>query len=186
MAQKAIREFDAKRMLAKYWTEYFGYETSYEGNVVLVTPETDLTDLKSKYEWLNNKRLIVKPDQLFGKRGKNNLILADVSMDEAANWMETKRNSEITINGVKDNLAYFLVEEFVPHKDEYFIAVTSEREADKIMFSIHGGMDIEDLWSTVQIIRVPVLEDIDDDAIGSQLELDEFTEKNQGGAIKCE
>jgi ATP-citrate lyase beta-subunit len=172
MAQKAIREFESKRMLAKYWTEYFGTESRYECNAVLVTPETDIDDLKSEYEWLNNKRLVVKPDQLFGKRGKNNLVLINASIDVASNWIEKKKYSEITIGEARDNLTYFLVEEFVPHTDEYFVAITSERDADKIMLSAHGGLDIEDLWSTIQTIQIPVLEDMRDDAIESQLPLD--------------
>ena len=37
VAQRVIREFDAKRMLAKYWTEYFGKEFRYQMNSLLVT-----------------------------------------------------------------------------------------------------------------------------------------------------
>ncbi|MEW6674175.1 MAG: ATPase, partial [Thermodesulfobacteriota bacterium] len=60
MAQRAIREYDAKRMLAKYWTEYFGKENPYGGAGVLVTPETDLTSLAGQHAWLSQKKLVVK------------------------------------------------------------------------------------------------------------------------------
>ena len=40
MAQRGIREFNGKKMLAKYWTEYFGKGFSYPGKVVLVDPNT--------------------------------------------------------------------------------------------------------------------------------------------------
>ena len=76
MAQRGIREYNGKKMLAKYWTEYFGKSISYPGKIILVDPNTKLDDLPKKNKWLNEGKLVVKPDQLFGKRGKHGLIKA--------------------------------------------------------------------------------------------------------------
>jgi ATP-citrate lyase beta-subunit len=64
MAQRAIREFDTKKMLAEHWKEYFGHERSYPGKFVQVTQDTDWDKLKKENEWLEKGRLAVKPDQL--------------------------------------------------------------------------------------------------------------------------
>ncbi|MEW6521936.1 MAG: ATP citrate lyase citrate-binding domain-containing protein, partial [Thermodesulfobacteriota bacterium] len=151
------------------WTEYFGKENPYGGAGVLVTPETDLTSLAGQHAWLSQKKLVVKPDQLFGKRGKHHLVLIDATLEQALEWIRARMNAEATIGGVTDALTHFLVEEYVPHEDEYYVAVKSEREADQIYFSTQGGVDIEALWHTVITIKVPVLGDIDDQNVSDKL-----------------
>ena len=172
MAQRAIREFHAKQMLAKYWTDYFGKDNRYEGNRILVTPETDLGSIADQNGWLNQKKLVVKPDQLFGKRGKNDLILLDATLQEAIDWIKKKMGKEVTVGAVKDNLTHFLIEEFIPHADEYYVAIQSERVEDKILFSTHGGVDVEKLWPKMTSIPIPVLDQIDDVDVASRLPRD--------------
>jgi len=56
-------------------------------------------------------------------------------------------------------LTHFLVEPFTPHdeKEEYYAAIRSEREADVVYFSAHGGIYVEENWEKVSETRVPVL-----------------------------
>ncbi len=82
MAQRGIREYDAKRLLARYLPEYL-HDFSYKGDLALVGPETDLEELATANPWLKTTRLVVKPDQLFGKRGKHGLVLLDADWDQA-------------------------------------------------------------------------------------------------------
>lgn len=163
MAQKGIREYDAKRMLARAIGEYSEGRFEFDERLVLVGPETDLTTLENHHPWLATSRLAVKPDQLFGKRGKNNLLLLDADLPAAKAWIAERMGKEVTIEGAGGRttgiLTHFLVEPFVPHDAEYYLAFTSAREADKIYFSPHGGVDIESVWDTVISIDVPVLED---------------------------
>ena len=77
-------------MLARYWTEYFGIEYPYGGTVVLVTPETDLSTLAEQHGQLLKRRLVIKPDQLFGKRSKHNLILVDATLGPALEWIRER------------------------------------------------------------------------------------------------
>ncbi len=174
MAQRGIREYDGKKMIAKYWSEYFKGFRKYEGNVVLVDPRTDMDDIAQKNPWLKKERLVVKPDQLFGKRGKHNLILLNATFEQARNWIEERMNKETTIGKVTNILSHFLIEPFVPHdKDtEYYVAITSNRDGDAIHFSAHGGVDIEDVWDTVVTIQVPVLSNVDDIRITERLPQD--------------
>ena len=83
MAQRGIREYDAKRLLAKYMPQYQS-DFSYQGKIVLVSPETDLDESSCQKSLAEAKeKLVVKPDQLFGKRGKHGLILLDATWQEA-------------------------------------------------------------------------------------------------------
>ena len=172
MAQRGIREYDAKKMLAKYWTEYISKDFTYPGKLVLVDPDTDLDKLPKEHPWLEKEKLVAKPDQLFGKRGKHGLIKLNASYDEIKKWIKEKMNKEITISSITDKLTHFLIEPFVPHKNEYYVAIKSNREGDTIYFSNHGGVDIESVWDTVAEIQVDIDEDINRLDIGSKLPKD--------------
>jgi ATP-citrate lyase beta-subunit len=165
MAQKGIREYDAKRLLAKAVNEMAGGDFAFEDRLVLVTPETDLAGLPAEYPWLAETKLVCKPDQLFGKRGKNNLLFVDKTFDEVKAWIAERMNVETTIQGAGGEttgvLTHFLIEPFVPHDAEYYLAFTAGHEEDKIFFSTQGGVDIEAVWDTVVTIEVPVLEALD-------------------------
>jgi len=174
MAQRGIREFHGKKMMAKYWSEYFTGLEKYDGKIALIDPKTTMDDLAKQNPWLKKEKLVVKPDQLIGKRGKHNLILLNATFDEAKNWINERMNREITIGKVTDKLSHFLIEPFVPHdkNKEYYVAITSNREGDAIYFSTHGGVDIEEVWDTVVTIQVPILSNIDDIKIKEKLPRD--------------
>ncbi|MGA3111307.1 MAG: ATPase, partial [Candidatus Bathyarchaeia archaeon] len=75
MAHKAIREADGKCMLARLLKEYSAGKYTVSDKIVSVGPNTDLAKLPKQYGWLNTEKLVVKPDQLIKRRGKNKLIL---------------------------------------------------------------------------------------------------------------
>jgi ATP-citrate lyase beta-subunit len=164
MAQRGIREYHGKKMMAKYWSEYFKDLEKYEGKIALIDPQTNMDELAKQNPWLKTEKLVVKPDQLIGKRGKHNLILLNATFEEAKNWLIERMNKDVTIGKVTDKLTHFLIEPFVPHdkNKEYYVAITSNREGDAIYFSVHGGVDIEEVWDTVVTIQVPILSNIDD------------------------
>jgi ATP-citrate lyase beta-subunit len=164
MAQKGIREFDAKRLIAGALAKR-GYEGVPSTRLVLVTPETDLDGLTTEHPWLAETKLVCKPDQLFGKRGKNDLLFVDKTFDEVKAWIAERMNIETTIQGAGGQttgvLTHFLIEPFVPHDAEYYLAYTASHEADRILFSMQGGVDIESVWDTVITVEVPVLGELD-------------------------
>jgi ATP-citrate lyase beta-subunit len=161
MAQRGIREYDAKRMLARA----LDAASTVDERLVLVTPETDLDGLPAEHSWLGETKLVCKPDQLFGKRGKNDLLYVDKSFAEVKQWIAKRMNRETTIEGAGGKttgvLTHFLIEPFVPHEVEYYVAFTSKRDADVIHFSTEGGVDIESVWDTVIEIEVPILGTLD-------------------------
>jgi len=173
MAEKGIREYDAKHLLAKALPEFSGGQFKYEAKPVLVGPDSDLDNLANGHWWLETEKLVVKPDQLFGKRGNNGLLYVNKTWDEAKNWIQERMNKEVTIvqttgetTGV---LTHFLIEPFVPHEDEYYLAITTHRDKDTIHFSLKGGVDIEEVWDTVVTLDIPIVSTIDDMDVGGFL-----------------
>lgn len=151
MAERAIREYDAKRLLASYMPEF-----NIPKKLVLVGPETNLKEILQKNDWLAKEKLVVKVDQLIGKRAERNLLKVDVNADEALSFISENMLKEIEIGNVKGNLTHFLIEPFYPHKDEYYAAIIQESEGDRIYFSEAGGKDIEERWKQVDSLLVPV------------------------------
>jgi len=166
MAEKGIREYDAKRMMANALPEFSGGQFTYDAKSVLVCPDTDLDDLVNKHPWLGTTLLVVKPDQLFGKRGKNKLLCKNKSWGEAKEWIRERMNKEVTIIQTTGQttgiLTHFLVEPFIPHEEEYYLAITTHRNNDTIHFSTNGGVDIEELWDTVVELDIPIISSIEE------------------------
>ena len=164
MAQKAIREYDAKSILAKHWDKYFPNFT-YAYETVMVQNGSELNEEAKTKTWLNEKTLVAKPDMLFGKRGKNDLVLfkdakpGDVKLSKAASWIDEKSSSKkevyFSFDGDTptgdpsiDTLTHFIVEPFTPHtqEEEYYISATCVGDDDMLYMSAEGGMEVEEGW----------------------------------------
>ena len=164
MAQKAIREYDAKSILAKHWDKYFP-NFSYAYETVLVQNGSDLEEAAKSKSWLKEKALVAKPDMLFGKRGKNDLVLfrdtkpGDVSLAKAVSWIDEKSSTKQSVyfsfdgdtpagEAKVDMLTHFIVEPFTPHsqEEEYYISATCVGDNDMLYMSAEGGMEVEEGW----------------------------------------
>jgi len=166
MAQRAIREYDGKALFAKHWNEYFdGFHYGFKS--VLVTSGAELLEKAKEhgFEWLNQEPLVAKPDMLFGKRGKNDLVLfktnkpGDVTLEEAAKWIDEKSSHDVTLlSGQSGRLTHFIVEPFTPHTQdqEYYISATTVDEDDVLYLSAEGGMEVEENWDKVVEVKIPI------------------------------
>ncbi len=160
MAQVGIREYDAKQLLQIALTTHSNGSIVFPGKSCLVTPDSDFTKLAKQNPWLKQEKLVVKPDQLFGKRGKHELIGLKLDYVEVQKWIAEKAKAERTIDKAKGKLTHFLIEPFVPHNQEYYVSLRCERERDVISFSYAGGVEIEDNWDKVTEIPVDLLSGI--------------------------
>ncbi|WP_457557463.1 ATP citrate lyase citrate-binding domain-containing protein [Candidatus Harpocratesius sp.] len=160
MAQKPIYEYDGKKLIASQLPKYFP-EFKFHNKLAILTPETDIDALAEKQPWLKTDRLVAKPDQLFGKRGKANLLLLDGNFDQLKQFAAEKLGKTFEIRGKKGVLKRLLVEPFVPHKTEYYVSITSDRDHDIVHFSVEGGIFVEENWDKVAHIPVPFDADID-------------------------
>ena len=98
MAQKAIREAQGKKMIARLLKDY-ATENMVEDNFISVGPETDLDALPKEYPWLESTKVVVKPDQLIKRRGKITCLL-DASWNEARGWISERMKTEITMTAL--------------------------------------------------------------------------------------
>lgn len=145
-------------MLASLLKEYSGGKYAVENNVISVGPETDLDSLPKEHPWLSSTRVVVKPDQLIKRRGKNGFILLDAPWDEARRWISERMKTEITVDDVTGILDHFIVEPFISHneEEECYVAITSVREGDNILFYHQGGVDVGAVDEKAEKLLVPI------------------------------
>jgi ATP citrate (pro-S)-lyase len=100
-------------------------------------------------------KLVVKPDCLFGKRGKHDLVGLNLDYVEAEAFIKARMNKIVDMDGIVGRIDCFIIEPFVPHDAEYYLCLQTERTGIKLSFSDHGGMDIEENWDKVKSVEIP-------------------------------
>jgi len=153
MSVKGIREVEGKALLQRWLPEFSGGVYGLECPGCLVTPE--VLDKASGHTWekilqdnpwLKEKKLVCKPDQMIGGRGKAGLIAVNKTFDEAKAWIMERMCKDATVGKVTGQLTHFMIEPMVPHQqsDEMYICITSSRYEDIIYFYHEGGVDVGD------------------------------------------
>lgn len=71
-----------------------------------MTQATDFAELTNKEQWLSSTRLVVKPDMLFGKRGKSGLVALNLDLAEVAEFVKGRLGVEVM---GETNLWIFLI-----------------------------------------------------------------------------
>ncbi|KAF3453980.1 hypothetical protein FNV43_RR04422 [Rhamnella rubrinervis] len=153
MARKKIREYDSKRLLKEHLKRLAAIDLQICS--AQVTESTDFTELTNKESWLSSTRLVVKPDMLFGKRGKSGLVALNLDLAQVAEFVKARLGVEVEMGGCKAPITTFIVEPFVPHDQEYYLSIVSERLGSTISFSECGGIEIEENWDKVKTIFLP-------------------------------
>jgi ATP citrate (pro-S)-lyase len=133
MSAKAIREYHGKKLVSRWLSHYSGSNAyNLEDRAVLVTSQalraedpTSFQGLKVDNPWLSDTKLVVKPDQLIKRRGKAGLLAINKTWPEVVDWIKERMNKETKVERVSGILDTFIVEPFVPHKqeDEYYICL---------------------------------------------------------------
>ena len=165
MAQRSIREYEGKRIFHNDWRRHFG-QFLYAFQAASVASGDELRALASgdTHDWLNQVPLVVKPDMVFGRRGLNGLVFhkintpGDVTLDDAARWIDEKRAETTTLlSGQSGILSRFIVEPFLDHDSttEYYIAAVMGDATDTLSMSVKGGIDIEENWDHVRQVEIP-------------------------------
>lgn len=60
-----------------------------------VTESTDFNELAEKESWLSSTKLVVKPDMLFGKRGKSGLVALNLDLAQVATFVKERLGKEV-------------------------------------------------------------------------------------------
>ncbi|MCO5546898.1 hypothetical protein L7F22_000335 [Adiantum nelumboides] len=153
MARKKIREYDSKRILKEHLKRLANIPLDIKS--AQVTQSTDFDELVQQEPWLLSTKLVVKPDMLFGKRGKSGLVALNLDLTGVMAFVKDRLGKEVEMGGAKAPITTFIVEPFVPHDDEYYFSITSERLGSTVSFSECGGIEIEENWDKVKQIFVP-------------------------------
>lgn len=138
MARVKLTEYRAKTLLVD---GYFGVAIQLE------TKEQDIARLAADQQY------IIKVDQGIKKRGKQGLIRLNITKDNAVQAV-----NELAERGFNR----FIAEPMLPHDDseEQYICLERVREGVKILYSSHGGVDIEDHLGAVkqydEVNKVPL------------------------------
>ncbi|ESR51564.1 ATP-citrate synthase alpha chain protein 1-related [Citrus sinensis] len=153
MARKKIREYDSKRLLKEHFQRLSGRELPIKS--AQVTESTNFDELAQKEPWLTSCKLVVKPDMLFGKRGKSGLVALNLDLAQAATFVKECLGKEMEMSGCKGPITTFIIEPFIPHNEEFYLNIVSERLGCSVSFSECGGIEIEENWDKVKTIFVP-------------------------------
>lgn len=153
MARKKIREYDSKRLLKENFKRLTGSDLPIKS--AQVTESTDFNELANKEPWLSSDKLVVKPDMLFGKRGKSGLVALNLDLAGVATFVKDRLGKEVEMGGCKGPITTFIVEPFIPHNDEFYLNIVSDRLGCSLSFSECGGIDIEENWDKVKTIFIP-------------------------------
>ncbi|RWW56888.1 hypothetical protein BHE74_00036353 [Ensete ventricosum] len=105
MARKKIREYDSKRLLKENLKRLAGTELQIRSAQVpfysnlkrphsLAFPISQCPCL-NKEPWLSSTKLVVKPDMLFGKRGKSGLVALNMDLAQAAQFVKERLGTEV-------------------------------------------------------------------------------------------
>ncbi|KAB1207882.1 ATP-citrate synthase alpha chain protein 1 [Morella rubra] len=153
MARKKIREYDSKRLLKEHFKRLSGRELPIRS--VQVTEATDFNELAQTEPWLLSTKLVVKPDMLFGKRGKSGLVALNLDLTQVSNFVKERLGKEVEMGGCRGPITTFIVEPFIPHNEEFYLNIVSERLGNSLSFSECGGIEIEENWDKVKTVFVP-------------------------------
>jgi hypothetical protein len=105
--------------------------------------------------------------ELLIRRGKAGLVLLNADWNQAQKWINERINKEIQVEKAKGPLTDFIVEPFVPHKqeDEYYVSIQSVREGDMVYFYHEGGVDVGDVDAKAEKYVVEIDTDLTADTI---------------------
>lgn len=158
MARKKIREQTAKTLLGRH---HKNLPSAFQA--VQVNPDTNWAQLREQNPWLSEAKLVVKPDMLFGQRGKHDLVGLNLDIAAAEEFVKARMGKVITVGSetagkavVTGAVTHFIIERFVPHSGEYYVSFQSERECTKVYLSAKGGVEIEANWDSVKEIEVDI------------------------------
>jgi ATP-citrate lyase beta-subunit len=78
-------------------------------------------------------------------------------------------------------LTTFLIEPFVLHATEYYVAIKTERDHDVMYFSTAGGIEVEENWESVRELMIPLGDPV---SVIAKDEAIQISENSQNGLLR--
>ncbi|TRM59576.1 citrate synthase-like protein [Schizophyllum amplum] len=176
MSSKPIREYDAKLLLSYFLTRAPAPSKSYPPLSASYTPNafpvaqaaqiswdeqagTTVPAASALPAWAHSSKLVAKPDMLIKRRGKAGLLCLNKGLDESLGWINERAGKPCKVESTTGLLTNFIIEPFLPHpsENEFYVCITSGRDADTILFTHEGGVDIGDADAKSLKLDIPVL-----------------------------
>lgn len=76
--------------------------------IIQVTESTDFNQLVNDETWLSSSKLVVKPDMLFGKRGKSGLVALNLDMAQVSEFVKERIGKEVGCYCFSPGIACFV------------------------------------------------------------------------------
>ncbi len=132
MARAKLSEFKAKQLLSHTLKiPFFGQQIKSEklDNISLAEQSSHSSQTKQPY--------VLKVDQGIKGRFKKGLVVVNKQLDELSNIINDWQNKRFT---------QFYLEPYIPHEtsSEKYISIERIRSGLKVLYSPHGGINIED------------------------------------------
>eukprot|EP00834_Sanchytrium_tribonematis_P000771 NODE_15_length_50561_cov_0.608081.p2 type:complete len:1139 gc:universal NODE_15_length_50561_cov_0.608081:12744-9328(-) len=167
MSAKAIREIDGKSLISYHLhRSHIQLNNDFKIDHIQDQEQVSFRFLTGNLSQVTNNQLsqqlpihlqyVVKPDMLIKRRGKLGLIGLNKKVDECLDWIRGHPTTQI--GSLTGPLTHFIIEPFIPHKLEYYICISSDRQGDTIYFHHEGGVDIGDVEEKAIKVDVFALE----------------------------
>ncbi|MBI4378454.1 MAG: hypothetical protein HY578_05090 [Nitrospinae bacterium] len=137
-----VAEFFGKQLLRKY-------EVPFPTNwLITETAQFDEIELDGLSEY------VVKAHGNFKGRGKLGLVKVGLSPGDAIRDAKKMLFHQVNIDGHPILISEVLIEEKVNTKKEYYLAFQSVRDGTDILFSVKGGIEIEENWDSIHTYTI--------------------------------
>lgn len=178
MSAKAIREATGKHIINSHLPSG---TVAVQSRFASISENTKWDEIISANPWLKTEKLVVKPDQLIKRRGKLGLIKVNADLKTVQTWVNDRMGQNQMVGRANGKLRNFIVEPFVPHKqdEEAYVCIYSHRYADTILFHHEGGVDIGDVDAKALKLEIPVGHSVTGAMIKEKL-LQKVTKSKQG------
>ena len=159
-----VAEYFGKKLLRKY-------QIPVPSNW-LITEKAQLDEI----EMNSNRKYVVKAHGNFKGRGKLGLVKVGLSAKDVTAEAKKMLFHQVQINGHPVLISEVIIEEMVNTQKEYYLALQSVREGTDVLFSVKGGIEIEENWDSVNTYTIPV-DGVNDSALKQFLKKASVPEK---------
>lgn len=95
------------------------------------------------------------------------LIQVGLNLDaeQVNSFIKARLGKVIDMDGCVGAINTFIVEPFVPHDQEYYLCLQTQRLGTDISFSPAGGIEIEENWDKVKKVTIPTSQEASGDLL---------------------
>jgi ATP-citrate lyase beta-subunit len=112
---------------------------------VVISDTSQLDNLAGANPWMKDSKMVVKAHEALGSRMKLGLVKINLDLEGVK-----KAAGDILgrdVQGLK--ILQVIIAEMVEHKEEYYLAVQSNREGAEVLMAKFGGIEVEENWDKV-------------------------------------